>query len=63
VDGEVRRVGEEIVRVARDMVRSGLVEGTSGNVSARVGDKVLITPSSVDLPPLIDEFIFKFGGG
>nr|MDO8063073.1 class II aldolase/adducin family protein [Candidatus Freyrarchaeum guaymaensis] len=124
MDEEVRRVGEEIVRVARDMLRSGLVEGTSGNVSARVGDRVLITPSSVDymemtvgdlvlldlegevvegvrapssekpmhlrvyrargdvkavihthsvyasvlavlrkpLPPLIDEFIFKFGG-
>lgn len=49
MDEETRKVGLEIIRVAREMLRSGLVEGTAGNVSARVGDdKVLITPTSMD---------------
>jgi L-fuculose-phosphate aldolase len=40
---------EEVAEVARQMISSGLVTGTSGNVSARTpeGD-VLITPSGLD---------------
>lgn len=40
---------EEVASVARDLISSGLVTGTSGNVSARTpeGD-VLITPSGLD---------------
>ena len=40
---------EEVARVARQMISSGLVTGTSGNVSARTpeGD-ILITPSGLD---------------
>src|SRR5215203_3206564 len=40
---------EEVARVAKQMVASGLVTGTSGNVSARTpeGD-VLMTPSGLD---------------
>lgn len=40
---------EEVARIARQMIFSGLVTGTSGNVSARTpeGD-VLITPSGLD---------------
>ena len=40
---------EEVARVARRLITSGLVTGTSGNVSARTpeGD-VLITPSGLD---------------
>lgn len=40
---------EEVAKVARDMISSGLVTGTSGNVSALTpeGD-VLITPSGLD---------------
>jgi L-fuculose-phosphate aldolase len=40
---------EEVAEVAREMIASGLVTGTSGNVSARTpeGD-VLITPSGLD---------------
>jgi L-fuculose-phosphate aldolase len=40
---------EEVARIARQMISSGLVTGTSGNVSARTpeGD-VLITPSGLD---------------
>ena len=40
---------EEVARVARQMISSGLVTGTSGNVSARTPEgNVLITPSGLD---------------
>jgi L-fuculose-phosphate aldolase len=37
----------EIVATAREMLRLGLVAGTSGNVSARDGDRIEITPSGL----------------
>jgi L-fuculose-phosphate aldolase len=37
----------EVVAAGRAMLRLGLVSGTSGNVSARDGDRVLITPSAL----------------
>jgi L-fuculose-phosphate aldolase len=37
----------EVVAAGREMLRLGLVAGTSGNVSARDGDQVLITPSGL----------------
>jgi L-fuculose-phosphate aldolase len=37
----------EIVETGRAMLRAGLVAGTSGNVSAREGELVHITPTSV----------------
>ncbi|MFG2883063.1 class II aldolase/adducin family protein [Streptomyces sp. NPDC048297] len=45
--GDEARVWEELVATARRTVADGLVVGTSGNVSARVGDTVLVTPSGV----------------
>jgi L-fuculose-phosphate aldolase len=40
---------EEVARIARQMISSGLVTGTSGNVSARTLEgNVLITPSGLD---------------
>ena len=40
---------EEVAEVAREMISSGLVTGTSGNVSARTSEgDVLITPSGLD---------------
>ncbi len=44
---------EEVSRVAQQLISSGLVTGTSGNVSARTpeGD-ILITPSGVDYETL-----------
>ncbi|MFI5974322.1 class II aldolase/adducin family protein [Streptomyces sp. NPDC051452] len=44
---EVAAVWEALVATARRTVADGLVVGTSGNVSARVGDLVLVTPSGV----------------
>jgi L-fuculose-phosphate aldolase len=37
----------EVVEHGRRMLRDGLVKGTSGNISVRVGDEVVITPGSV----------------
>lgn len=38
----------DVVRTARRMVADGLVVGTSGNVSCRVGDLVAVTPTGTD---------------
>lgn len=38
---------KQLVNTARRTVTDGLVVGTSGNVSARVGDTVLVTPTGV----------------
>ncbi|MET7613342.1 class II aldolase/adducin family protein [Streptomyces seoulensis] len=46
-DGDETRAWDELVATARRTVADGLVVGTSGNVSARVGDTVLVTPSGV----------------
>ncbi len=46
---EHQSLREEVARIARSISASGLVTGTSGNVSARaLGGDVLITPSGVD---------------
>ena len=40
---------EDVLKTAKDMLRKGLVEGTAGNISARMPDgSICITPSSVD---------------
>ncbi|MGW1541809.1 class II aldolase/adducin family protein [Streptomyces sp. NPDC002309] len=44
---EEARAWEELMATARRTVSEGLVVGTSGNVSVRVGDTVLVTPSGV----------------
>ncbi|GGW73477.1 aldolase [Streptomyces lucensis JCM 4490] len=44
---ETARGWAALVATARRTVADGLVVGTSGNVSARVGDLVLVTPSGV----------------
>ncbi|MDT0472011.1 class II aldolase/adducin family protein [Streptomyces sp. DSM 41014] len=41
------RAWDALVATARRTVADGLVVGTSGNVSTRVGDTVLVTPSGV----------------
>jgi L-fuculose-phosphate aldolase len=38
---------EAVVRTAREMSTRGLSRGTSGNVSARIGDRMLVTPSAL----------------
>ncbi|WP_392669510.1 class II aldolase/adducin family protein [Streptomyces sp. LN785] len=46
-DGAVGQAWHDVVATARRTAAEGLVVGTSGNVSARVGDLVLVTPSGV----------------
>lgn len=48
-----RDLREEVARVAKQLITSGLVTGTSGNVSARTpeGD-VLVTPTGIDYEAL-----------
>ncbi|MGW4227308.1 class II aldolase/adducin family protein [Streptomyces bauhiniae] len=46
-DGDEARAWDELVTTARRTVADGLVVGTSGNVSVRVADTVLVTPSGV----------------
>ncbi|NEC66445.1 class II aldolase/adducin family protein [Streptomyces sp. SID9727] len=45
--GAIARGWEAVVAAARRTAAEGLVVGTSGNVSLRVGDTVLVTPSGV----------------
>jgi L-fuculose-phosphate aldolase len=47
VRDEEARAWADLVTTARRTVAEGLVVGTSGNVSVRVGDTVLVTPSGV----------------
>jgi len=48
---------EAIVRLAQRLRPDGLVSGTSGNLSARAGDLVAITPSGLDYDELRPEHV------
>jgi L-fuculose-phosphate aldolase len=48
----LERERDEIVRACRKLSAAGLVVGTAGNVSIRVGDLVAVTPSGVDYAEL-----------
>jgi L-fuculose-phosphate aldolase len=46
---EVDRIKHDVIDTARALLREGLVEGTAGNLSARLPDgRVVMTPSSLD---------------
>jgi len=55
-DAEVRA---ELLWAAQEMLRSGLVEGTAGNLAARLpGGNVILTPSSLDyLEMTLDDLV------
>jgi L-fuculose-phosphate aldolase len=46
---------EDIVQACRGMISAGLTRGTSGNVSARAADGMIITPSAVPFDELEPE--------
>ena len=48
-----------VVETAREMLRLGLVTGTSGNVSARDGDSVLITPAALAYEEMSEEDVVE----
>ncbi|MEG3631530.1 class II aldolase/adducin family protein [Streptomyces poriticola] len=52
---------EALVATARRTVADGLVVGTSGNVSVRVGDTVLVTPSGVPYDRLTPDDVTGVG--
>lgn len=51
----------EVVRFARRLRPDGLVVGTAGNLSRRIGDLVAITPSAVDYDELDADLICVVG--
>ncbi|PSM41936.1 fuculose phosphate aldolase [Streptomyces dioscori] len=51
----LERAWDDLVATARRTVSDGLVVGTSGNVSVRVGDTVLVTPTGVPYDRLSPE--------
>jgi L-fuculose-phosphate aldolase len=53
----LRSLREDLVRVCRELVSRGLVVGTSGNVSARAGDLVVVSPSGVDYAELTADLV------
>ena len=57
VSDETARAWAALVATARRTVADGLVVGTSGNVSVRVGDTVLVTPSGVPYDRLTPESV------
>jgi L-fuculose-phosphate aldolase len=45
----VENAAEEVLAAAKELLERGLVEGTSGNISARQADgTIAVTPSSLD---------------
>jgi L-fuculose-phosphate aldolase len=58
-----RALRVELVRFAKQMIATGLVRGTSGNISAREpgADKCLITPSGVDYDTMQPEDLVLVG--
>ncbi|MFJ9541753.1 class II aldolase/adducin family protein [Streptomyces sp. NPDC101225] len=58
---EEARAWEALVATARRTVSEGLVVGTSGNVSVRVGETVLVTPSGVPYDRLTAEDVTGVG--
>jgi len=56
---KTREIKEAVLSVAKEMIACGLVEGTAGNVSARLPDgNVVLTPSSIDYKTMtIDDLV------
>lgn len=49
VERSAQEVKEAVLRTAKEMLRTGLVEGTAGNLSGRLPDgNVVMTPSTLD---------------
>lgn len=46
---------DDVIVTARRMAALGLVTGTLGNVSCRLGDRILITPSGLDYAAMCPE--------
>jgi L-fuculose-phosphate aldolase len=54
-DGELGAAREQLVSYSNRLLTDGLALGSAGNISVRLGDTVLITPSSVPYPQMRPE--------
>lgn len=54
-----RRLRAEMVETCRKMNATGINQGTAGNLSARLGDGFLITPSSLPYDTMVPEDIVE----
>lgn len=61
MDAQEREAREGVVAAARDLDAFGLNRGTSGNVSCRFRDGLLVTPSGVPTAALTPEGIVAMG--
>lgn len=52
-----KKLRQEIVDLCREMNRNGLNQGTSGNISARCEDRMLITPSATPYDTMTPDMI------
>jgi L-fuculose-phosphate aldolase len=50
-----------LVEVGREMLRLGLVSGSSGNASARDGDELLITPAGLPYDEMTEDDLVAIG--
>jgi L-fuculose-phosphate aldolase len=55
-----RNLRRRIVELARWMNATGLNQGTSGNISARIGRRMFITPSAIPYDAMIPEMLAEF---
>jgi L-fuculose-phosphate aldolase len=56
VDAE-RTLRTRIIELCREMNRNGLNQGTSGNISARLGDRMILTPSAIPYDGMTPEML------
>ena len=61
MSGEEEREGQAIIDACRAMNASGLNQGTSGNVSVRRGDGMLVTPSGVPYDATTPDMLVEVG--
>lgn len=61
VEANERALREKMVAICRKMNASGINQGTAGNLSVRLRDEFLITPSSLDYDLMEAEDIVRMG--
>jgi len=62
VQGDETRLREDVCRTAASIFERGLTAGSSGNISVRLGDGWLVTPTHASLGRLAPERLSKLDG-
>ncbi len=42
-----KKLRKKIIAIAKDMISNGMDHGTTGNISVRISNGIIITPTSV----------------